>query len=116
MSSRLEDMILEKLDRFDVEDMKYVLSTPAGRRFVYTLVFKLCHHGQRCSDLNIKDGLAATKHQDFLDGLQESGRRLMWHVQEYCPELWLAAQAERISQVQQDVATKQKNKPKGGAR
>ena len=103
MSSRIERLIGEQLDKHGAQDLRTVLGTEAGRRFFSTVVFGVCEYGTRCLDFDIKDGGAAAKHQDFLDGMQEVGRKLLYFAQKHCPELWLAAESERIARTRQEA-------------
>jgi hypothetical protein len=112
VSSRLEDILVERLSKDEAEVLRAVMQTETGRRFVYEVVIgSICKWGWRCLDPAIREGGASTRHSDFLDGMQEIARRLKYESQMHCLESWHAAEAESNGRARHAAALQRQEKP-----
>ena len=85
-----------------VADMRAVMSSPAGRRFVHRLIFDVGNILDVPIDRSLKDGVCAALHTWASLGRQEVARELLEQFQAHCPEFWDAMLRERLDRQQAD--------------
>jgi len=78
-------------------DVEAVLSTEAGRRLYYRIVYLLCDIEGDTFDTSIRDGICAALHQARDNGRRAVGRKLRNEAQNFCPELWERVILERVA-------------------
>ncbi len=85
-------------------DLETMLSTPAGRRLAYRIVWDLCDIASPVASLAIKDGSCAGLHAFYADGRRSVGIELLSAFQRVAPLQWGEAVAERTRANQEDMA------------
>jgi hypothetical protein len=111
MTCRLLEILAERYSAQQALDLEFVMGTPAGRRFVASIIFDVCKWGWRTTDLAIRDGDTESSHAHFLDGMEEVGRRLKYEAERHCIGLWRRLYDERMAEAEQaEVKAREKQK------
>ena len=85
-----------ELRDFEAVDLETVLSSEAGRRFFYRLVFEVCNIESSAFNPLIKDGVCAGLHMAHMEGRRDVGRVMLQEAQAHCPALWRKMLAEAL--------------------
>lgn len=101
-----------------LEDLRGVLSTPGGRRFMHDLVYNICDVEGGTFFEKVHDGVCQSQHQNVREGQRDVALTLMqlFKSDPSITVLWLQAKEEALAQVSDELkvlitkATKRRNK------
>ncbi len=98
---KLEDRA-RMMRQFEVDDLKAVLSTESGRAFYYRIVFELAGLETPSWSPHIKEGLSASLHHAYLEGMRAVGRIMLLEAQSKFPAHWRDMLNERLAKEEAD--------------
>lgn len=92
-----------RLRHEEAKDLESLLGTVVGRRVYCRLVFEMGNLESLSMNHDIKDGVCASQHMAFNEGLRYMSRMMYQEAQQVAPELWAQAQNERIAKSVSDA-------------
>jgi citrate lyase alpha subunit len=97
------DGIQKRKERRLNEDVSLCMSTPAGRRLMYWLIWSECGINDGIADAGIKDGITAAMHSWRREGQRDIGMNLVEILKRVCLDKYVLMIQESTTELQKEL-------------